>query len=265
MRRWAGLALCALAACGGGSSELIDQADDALADLDSGRIELQFTATAHDADSGESTDPVGFELSGAFDLDAGETFPILDLTYTRLLGGDEEAVTVQSDGDHLFVTQDGSAVEVPPEQAGPLRKSDAQSEGVTEGLGISGWINGAKEHPGPEADGAPTTRISGSADAVDLLNDLGTLTAQLSGEETFKPIAGEDAERLRAALRSGTVQVDVGESDHVPRLIVAELDFGGSIPAELAAALGPYGGAKLELDVSITDPNGSITPPELPG
>jgi hypothetical protein len=254
------MVLAVLTACTSDAPSTLEQADRALADLRSGQITLTFTATA--GADGDTTEPVGFAVEGSYDMEGGSTFPILDLTYTRLLAGDEQALQVRSDGEHLLVTIDGETTEVAAEQAGPLRKSDDRDAGVVEGLGIAGWIDDPEEADGPEIEGRPTRKVTGPADPADLLSDLAALTAQLTGEDAVEPLDEEAAERVRSVLRASEVEVLVDEDD-VPRAVHADLDFGAEVPADLAAALGQFAGATISIDLTISNPNEPVAPPDL--
>jgi hypothetical protein len=253
------LAVGLVGACGGEDASTLERADAALSELRSGNLALDFTARA--GEGADQTEPVGFRIEGAFDLDAGETYPVLDLTYTRDLGGDQQALTVRSDGDRVVVFSDGHATEATADQAAPLQKADGGG-GLTEGLGIAGWIVDPEEDPGPRRDGATTTRVRGTADAADLLADVTTIAIQLTGESEVTPLDDDAADRLQRLVRSSAVEVLVG-ADDVPRSLTASLVFGASVPDELRAALGRFAGARLDIAMTISEPGANVPSPDL--
>lgn len=247
--------------CGDGGGSTLADADEALASLRSARITLAMTSTASGDD--EATEPVGFALEGSYDLDAGSTFPVLDLTYTRLLGGEEQVLQFRSDGDTLVAGPEGELVEVPPEQAGPLRRSDDTSAGVVDGLGIEGWVEDASEEDGPEVDGTATRLITGAVDVADLLADLAVLTSQVAGAPGIEPVDEGAADRLRELVRSSSIEVLVGRADDVPRRLAASVAFGTEVADELRGALGPYAGVTLDVELTVDAPGEPVPVPAL--
>lgn len=235
----AGLLLLA-ASCGGDRGPLAD-AEDAMADLDAGRLVLQLSATTG---SDPPAGPVGFRMEGPFSFDSGGDLPVLDLTYTQLLGGEEAATRVVSTGEAAYVVAAGKVTEVPPDQAGALRLGD--SDGGFADLGIGGWV----EDPDVEERGDGTSVVRGRADVADLLSDLARIGAQVGGGEGPGELDGDAARRLDGLARSSEVVVELADDD-LPRSLRAVVDFGGRVPDELREALGRYASARLELTLSL--------------
>jgi hypothetical protein len=249
-----------LGGCGGRSSTL-ERADRALGELERGEISVGVRATAGQAD--DATGPVGFDLGGRFDIAAGTVLPVVDLTYTRLLGGRKEVMTVQSDGSRMVVTTDGVPVQVPPEQARRLQLAGDRPAGVGD-LGVGGWLREAEESDGPVVDGVATRRITGPVDAADLMSDLAALAGQVSGRGEEPRLDQEAAERVQSRVRSGEVEVLVDEND-LPRRVRATVDFGAAVAPELQRALGPYAGVRMEVTLQVRAPGGAVSRPVLPG
>ena len=234
------LALGALGACGGDDTPLA-AADKAMAGLDAGKVRLQLTATAG-VDS--PTAPVGFRMEGPFSTAKG-TLAVLDLRYTRLLGGKEDVTQVVSTGDAVYVVAGGRVTEVPTADAARLRLGDGDG-GVSE-LGVAGWAEDAKVQK--RADG--TRLVTASLDVADLLSDLARISEQAGGGTgSGLKLDADAAGRLRRLVRSSVLTVELGPDD-LPRSLQAVVDFGGQVPDELRQALGPFAAARLELDLAV--------------
>lgn len=93
------------------------------------------------AGTDEQTSPVGFRMEGPFSTAQGD-LAVLDLSYTRLLGGAESVTRVVSTGKAAYVVADGKTTEVPADRAGALALGDGAG-GVGE-LGIAGWARDEK-------------------------------------------------------------------------------------------------------------------------
>jgi hypothetical protein len=248
-----------LGGCGDRSTTL-ERADRALGELERGEISLGVRATAGQGD--DATGPVGFDMGGRFDIDAGTALPVVDLTYTRLLGHRKEVMTVRSDGARMVVTTDGVPVEVPPEQARRLQLAGDRPAGVGD-LGVGGWVREAEESDGPVVDGVLTRRVTGSVDAADLMSDLAVLAGQVSGRGEGPRLDEEAAERVQSHVRSGDAEVLVDEDD-LPRRVRATVDFGAAVAPELQQALGPYAGVRMEVTLEVRAPGRPVSPPVLP-
>jgi hypothetical protein len=253
--------------CGGDASTL-ERADDAMAELERGDVTVGVVARAGGPEGSTTTSgpgavgPVGFTMKGRFDAGAGTDLPVLDLTYTRLLGGNEEVVTVQSDGRRMVVTSGGVPVEVPPDQARRLQLGGGDRPAGLGELGIGGWITEPTESDGPTVDGVATRRVAGPVDAADLISDLALLADQVSGQERSQPLDDEAKKRVQSRVRSGDVEVLV-DSDDLPRRVRATVDFGATVSPELQRALGAYAGAGMEVTLEIRAPGRPVTPPSL--
>jgi hypothetical protein len=249
-----------VAGCGGGASTL-ERADEAMGELERGDVTVGVVARSRGAD-GSDAGPVGFTMSGRFDAGAGTTLPVLDLTYTRLLGGREEEITVRSDGSRMVVATDGVPVEVPPDQARRLQLARGDRPAGLGELGVGGWITEGTERDGPTVDGVATRRVTGPVDAADLVSDLAVLASQLAPGEPARPLDDEAKRRVQSRVRSGDVEVLV-DRDDLPRRVRATADFGSTVAPELQRALGPYAGASMEVTLEIRAPGRPVTPPSL--
>lgn len=227
--------------CGGGETGPLAEAEDAMAELESGRLDLRLASTAGE-DGGVG--PVGFRMEGPFST-AGGTLPVLDLRYTRLLADQESVIQVVSTGEAAFVVTDGETVEVPPDDAARLRLGDG--DGGIADLGIAGWVR----DPKVEDRGGGVRVVRGTVDVADFLSDLARIGAQAGGGGRGEPLEGDDAaERLRRLARSSEFSAELGPDD-LPRSLRTVVDFGGQVPEEVREALGSYASARLELTLSL--------------
>lgn len=219
-----------------------------MAELDAGRMDLQLSATAGDQ---TPTGPVGFRMEGPFSFTGGGPLPVLDLRYTRLLGGERGVVRVVSTGQELFVVDGGEVRQVPEDAAARLRLGD-RGGGFAD-LGVAGWVREPRVEEG--AGGGRVVR--GTVDVGDLLSDLARLAGQVGGVDS-EPLDDEAAQRLDRLARASEATVELGDDD-LPRSVRAVVDFGGTVPDDLRRALGQYAAARLELTVALERLEGPLT------
>jgi hypothetical protein len=227
----------AVAACGGKDETTLSRAEEAMADVEAGRMDVELTASAPDV-----AKPIGFKVEGTFDVSGDGELPVLDFTYTELLADDENVATVTSDGNQVVVDVDGQEHVLSADDAGSLRMGD--DDGFAD-LGIASWV----KEPNEEKKGDQTV-VTGKVDAADLLSDIARIAAQVNAEGDIAPLDGDAADRLAELVRSSEIEVVIG-ADDVPRKVDATLDFGAAVPAELEDALGPYAAAQLRLVVNL--------------
>lgn len=239
-------AVALLTACGGGDDGPLAEAERHLAEVESGRMVLAMEASTPDGDG-----PVGFRVEGPFSFDSPGELAVLELTYTRVLGDDEEATTVVSTGDRAWVVQGEDSIAVPDDQLDPLRV-DGDHSGVPS-LGLEDWA------VDPEEDGRTVTA---GIDAAAMLEDLQRIAADVDGEQAGDPLDEDAADRLRALVRDGELEV-VTAGDGRFESLRAVVDFGAAVPDELRDALGAYAGARLTLTMSLEPLDGplEVTPP----
>ena len=243
------LLVLAVPACGAGRGPSpLEEAEDAMAELDAGRMDLQLQAVAG---GDRPTGPVGLRIEGPFSFTGGGRLPVLDLRYTRLLGDETKVSQVVSTGETVYVVTDGKVAEVPDADAARLRLG--REDGGVADLGIAGWV----PDPQVETRGDGTRVVRGPADVADVMSDLARIVDQIGGVDT-EPLEGDAAERLERVARSSEVVVEIGDDD-LPRTVRAVLDFGATVPDGLRRALGPYASARMELTVSLARLEGPLT------
>ena len=218
-------AVGALGACGSDEETPLAAADKAMAGLDAGTLKLQMTATAG---LDTPTEPVGFRMEGPFSTTDGD-LAILDLRYTRLLGGKEDVTQVVSTGKAVYVVADGKVTEVPADQAAGLRLGGG--DGGIAALGIAGW---AADDPKVEEREDGSKVVTGPLDVADLLSDLARISDQAAGGDgSAAELDDEAAERIGKLARSSELSAELGPDD-LPRSLRVVVDFGAQGPDERA-------------------------------
>ena len=235
-----------LAACGGddggGDGDVLADAEEHLAGLESGDMRLSLTASGGDA-------TVGFRVEGRFSFASDGELPVLDLTYTRLLD-DEEEVSIGADGESAWVVSEGEVTDVPAEEVEALRLGDG---GGAPDLDLADWV----EDPAIEERGGRTV-VTGELDVVAFLQDLQRLVADVDGTEPPAEIGDDEAERLRERGSAADVEVETAGDDHRLRSLTATVEFGADTPPELQEALGSYAGARLQLELTLAELDGDL-------
>jgi hypothetical protein len=270
VRHVAALACLALAAgCGGESGTsnpggALAQTAAKLGEIRSGTLHFQLAVDPHEG-GGE----FGFELRGPFELGKPGELPVADIDYTQTAGDERETVTLTSTGEQAFVTVDGTAYELPAEQADELRSAGEALGGEGEGGGleelrIDDWIRDAKSSDGGDVGGTDTDKIAADLEVVAAVNDLIEVAREFGGPD-LDAIEGAEAEQLRSAVRDAKLEVWTGDEDRLLRRLHIEADFDPELPEgldELARAAG----SKVTFELAIDGPNQpvEVEPPEDP-
>lgn len=85
-------------------------------------------------------------------------------------------------------------------------------------------------------------------------NDLFGLARDLGGT-TVPAVEGEEAERLRAAVESASLEVVIGRDDELLRRLRIDVDLTATAPDRLEPALAELLGVRFQLLLAIEDPN----------
>jgi hypothetical protein len=239
-----------VAGCGPrGADGPLAAAGENLADIRSGVMTLRLIATTS---SGADT---GFEVSGPFSLPEDDSLPTVDLTLEQLGVHGAEPVRFISTGKSAYVETGGTAYELPPQSTESLRGDpQAADEGPFDQLELDTWVTDQTSSEGATVDGVETETISGPLDVVAAANGLFGLARDLGGT-TVPEIEGEEAERLRAAVESASLEVVVGRDDELLRRLRIDVDLTASAPERLEPALAELLGVRFQLLLAIEDPN----------
>jgi hypothetical protein len=248
-----------VAGCGEDDSPLA-QTERNMASLRAGALDLTLAASAGGED--KPTGPVGFRLRGPFAFSDAHDLAVFDLTYSRLLGGDEETSRVRSTGEAAYVTVDGKSYRVPKADLASLRVSDDASGGFAD-LGISGWVRDARIAPGDKVDGEVTDVITGEVDAADMLSDLARVASSVGGDTQLSTLDGNGAKRLQKLVKSSSIRVVTTAKRRQLRSLKALVDFGTRTPKALRDSLGPYADARIQVTLTMRkgSPNLRVSAP----
>lgn len=230
-----------LAGCASRSADdVINDAETSLRDLTSGRLDMRLVVEALEGDAGTT----GFEMSGSFALPEGDQLPTMDLTYTHIVGEQQEAATVQSAGERMFVTVDGTTTELSEEQLAPLRGSSGETVGLPS-LGLREWFI----EPSLDEDGETVT---GELDLAAAMTGLAQFTGALGAGDTLGGVELDEdaAQRLRDRLTNSQVTLSLTDQDRLLQRLAftGELAGDADIPAELR-------GGRFEFELSLEDHN----------
>ena len=236
------VALLALVTAGcGGSESVLSRTGKNVAKIHSGVLDLKLIVTPHG-----SGHPFGFELNGPFSLREGK-LPIARVVYTQIANGQSASATFVSNGAHAWVVSGKGTREL----------STAAARGLTftggfTGMDIASWVKDAKVvDAGPGLD-----RVTGTLDVVAAANGLRGVAA-LAGRNVAA-IQGSDADRLRAATKSSSIELLTSKGARLLRRLSVSADLGFNVPATLKRALGADVGAEVDFLMSVARPNSRV-------
>jgi hypothetical protein len=253
------LATCLLAvvtvACNPLADDPLGVTADKLGEIRSGTMVLRIVASTRGGDD------TGFEIGGPFSLPEGESLPEAELAYERLGEEVSEALVFVSTGEAAFLEVDGQAYELPPEQVSTLVGSaDPGDEGPFDGLDVSAWAIEPKASEGDVVDGVETEVVRADLDVVAAVNDLFDMARDF-GAADLPSVKGDEAERLRRAVETATLELVTGKEDRFLRRLRVAIELGARAPEDLDPALRDLLGVRFKLVLSISDPNQEIDVP----
>ena len=252
----------ALAGCGGGADDAIEETASKLGEIRSGKLSVKVLVSPTTEDS-----DIGFELEGPFALSEGpDKLPQAQLRYTQIAGAERGGVEFISTAKGAWVEVDGQAYELPPDRVKGLRGGASAGGGEGEGpfgeLDVASWTTDEEVSDGEPAAGQATERVRAEVDVAKALNDAIDALGELGGGDAvgaLRPIEGEEAEQLEKAVKSAPLELVTGKDDRLLRRLKLDLDIGLDAPRELAGGLGELRGAKVTFDMRIEEPNGPVT------
>jgi hypothetical protein len=241
------------AGCGGGSSDAsstLHRTMQRLGKITSGNLLLRLVVTPRSGTSGR----VGFVVSGPFAL-RRSGLPLLDVRYTQLTGPRSATARLVSDGNRAVAVVSGRQVALPAASVAQLRGAGGTSTGggIVSPLHIESWLKSPQVSDGGVVGGTHTDRISGDLDAVNAANGLLALLRQLG--RSAPTISGTNADHLRKAVTSSSIDIWTGKSDRLLRRLALNAQLAFDVPAQLRRAFGAIVGAHVEFVFAIGNPN----------
>jgi hypothetical protein len=259
----------ALSGCGGGGPDPAEVLSQTAANL--GKIKSAESMHLKLVVDPVEGDPFGFELEGPVALCELRPLPLLDVDYTRIANGRETTMRIASNGEQGFVVLNGTAYELPDDQAADLRSACEDLESGEGGLGslrVGDWVRDPQASSGDDVD-----TVAGELDMVAVVNDLVGI-ARAFGDSTLSRLDRDDAQRIADATKDSSFALESGHDDHLLRRLSLEAKLGFDVPDDLRRALGDAVGGTITFELELEDPNAQVEvhqPPnarpssELPG
>jgi hypothetical protein len=240
-----------LSACGGGgggSSEdpqkVIESAT--FEGIESGEVDVSLNVNSKGDKGGE----LKAELSGPFQTTGKESLPELALGIKA--NGEAEGKNIDFEGgltvlgDRAFVAYNGKNYEVDPttfgfiksgfEEAAQEGTKESQGSEVTacqkaaESLDLGEFVDNLENEGSEDIDGTATTKLSGdlnpktAIEAVIKLTETPACSSELdaTGALPLDELKEKESE-LTDAIKKAHITLNVGEDDHIPRKVAADL------------------------------------------
>lgn len=238
-----------LSACGGGGSseepqKVIENAT--FEGIESGEIHLSLNVESEGEKGGE----LKVALSGPFQSTGKESLP--ELAVTAKANGEAGGEKIDFEGgvtvlnDRAYIAYEGKNYEVDPTTFGFIKSGfeEAEQEGEKESKGgeatacqkaagsldLGEFIDNLENEGSEEVEGVETTKLSGDLapkSAVEAITKLLETPACSSELEAAGPLPlselKEQEGEITGAIKKAHIELYVGESDHIPRKVVAEM------------------------------------------
>lgn len=217
----------------------------ALPQVKQATIDLRFAANTGSVESPGKD--VGFQLQGPFQLPTKDgDLPVTKLKNTQLLGDKEVSTTFTSTGSRAWIESDGKTVELKGSQLDSIRGTTKAGADL-EALRLGSWF--ATREVTVEGD---TTTVRGTLDAPVAVADVLALSGSF-GSSSVKPFEAADADRLRALVRSSSVELVTSTRSAVLRRLHFQVRFAPEDRSKLAEVLPDLAGVGLTLDLRLAD------------
>jgi hypothetical protein len=239
-----------LSACGGGGGssqepqKVIEEAT--FKGLESADVGVTLNVKSEGEKGGE----LKAELSGPFQKTGKKSLP--ELAMEVKANGEANGEKIDFEGgitvlnDRAYIGYGGKQYEIEPtvfgfvkstyekaEQEGPGESTGGEAKACQQAatsLDLGEFVDNLESEGSEEVEGVKTTKLSGDLDpkgAVDALIKLTETPACTSELEAASPLSLDQLKaqesKLTGAIKKAHVEIYVGESDHIPRKIVAEL------------------------------------------
>jgi hypothetical protein len=255
-------ALLVLASCGGtGAPDVLAQAGQSLSRVRSGTMDLRMTVNGGD---GGQAGQIGFEERGPFSLPAAGALPVAHTDVVHFVGTQQDATTFISTGKNAYISTGGHTYSLPPARLEQLRKASvtsSNSNGLAS-LQVDRWAAGASTGDGGTVDGVATDHVAANVNVRVFLNDLMQLTRSLGETASVPQVTDADAQDLGRIVKSGRLELWAGRDDHLIRKLTVGIDFAAPSGAQLSGALARYSQTHLDLSLTLSGVNQSVSVPE---
>jgi hypothetical protein len=274
-----------LSACGGGgggSSEdpqkVIESAT--FEGIESGEVGFSMNVDAKGAEGGT----VNVEFSGPFQSTGKQSLPELAMQISAK--GESEGENMDFEGaltvlgDRAFVAYEGTNYEVDPttfgfiksgfeeaEQGGTGESSTGEStacQKAAEELDLGEFVDNLENEGSEDVDGTGTTKLSGdlnpksAIEAVIKLSENSACSSQLdaTGALPLDELKEQESE-LTDAIKKAHITVNIGEDDHIPRKVAAEMTIEPKGSGEAAEVELEFTLSKVNEKQTIKAPSGA--------
>lgn len=239
-----------LSACGGGGGSSEDPQkvleSATFEGIESGEMDISLNLKS----SGDKGGNLTAELSGPFQSTGKQSLPELALAIKAK--GDAEGKKIDFDGgltvlgDRAFIAYEGKNYEIDPTTFGFIKSGfeEAQQEGskesqtaevtacqkAAEELDLTEFADNLENEGSEDIDGTGTIKLSGdlnpkaAVEAVIKLSETPACSSELdaTGALPLGELKAEQAE-LTDAIKSAHITMNIGEDDHIPRKVAAEM------------------------------------------
>jgi len=263
-----------VAACGsssgssGNPNTLLKQTFSGSHKVSSGMLNVSLTIDP--AGSSTLSGPITLSFGGPFQTRGAGKLPESNFTVSASALGHSVALGILSTGTSEYVTLQGTSYQMPRATFQRLESSFAQvassgssssSSGTLSKLGIQPlrWLTDPTIVGTENVGGAQTTHIHAGVNVPALLSDLNTILERasslgVSGASALKSgIPAADQQKIAAAIKSPSVDVWTGNSDHTIRRLTITLTL--PVTGKASSELGGMTSADLNLTMQYADLN----------
>lgn len=213
----------------------------------SGRVDLALKVGGEGV--GALKGPISVRMRGPFDFTRQGEVPRFDVATVVDVGGRTVRSGAVSTGRAGYVHLHGTDYELPPELWGVLRQALAGAEirGATPALQSMGvdprrWLQDPVRQEAGEVDGVAAKHVHGTLNVPRMLDDLDTMI-ESAAKMGLVPgssfgLSAEHRQRVERAVRTATVDMWVGQDDHILRRLDVDvaLEDRGTLRLRLGVA-----------------------------
>lgn len=261
-----------VAGCGGGGGggdssadpqQVLDQST--ITGVRSGHLNISFNGTTEGTQSGSAS----LSLDGPFQTGATGTIPQFDLTGKVDASGAGQSFNFEGSlvatKDNAFVVYQDQAYEVgtagfqqltnflqkAQQQSGQQNTASLSQFFKKYGIDPKTWLTNVNNEGTTDVEGTSTVHVHGDADVAKMVSDLQSASSKIPNAPTQQLTPGQ-IDQLRQSIKTATVDVYSGESDHIIRKADVTLEV--APPASASSSSG-VSSAKLTFSFTLSDVN----------